>query len=95
LPRLLSLEEVSRWLSIPVPRVRRLAKQRRIPCIILPGNESSDIVFDPSELAVWIESMRPNDRQGKNAAGRGDRPLRTARHAPGGAVSTTRGQENE
>jgi hypothetical protein len=66
LPRLLSLEEVSRWLSIPVPRVRRLARQRHIPSITLPGNEAFDIVFDAAELALWVESMRPTDRQGES-----------------------------
>jgi excisionase family DNA binding protein len=55
LPRLLTVSDVSDWLSLPSRQVLRLVRQGQIPCIVLPGDE---VVFDRDELIKWFESLR-------------------------------------
>jgi len=55
LPRLLVVPEVAHWLSISSRRVEHLARDGKIPHIVLPDGE---LVFDADELARWLESLR-------------------------------------
>jgi hypothetical protein len=61
LPDLLTPSDVARWLSLPTSRVVNLARQGKIPCIVLPGGE---MVFDPDELAQWLNALR-TERKGE------------------------------
>ena len=64
LPELLTPLDVATWLAIPSRRVERLAKQGRIPCIVLPGG---DIVFRADELSKWLDSLGEGPREAVHA----------------------------
>lgn len=64
LPHLLTSRDVALWLALPARRVEKMARNREIPSIYLPGG---DIVFDAGELASWIEALRA----GREAEGGG------------------------
>jgi hypothetical protein len=55
LPTLITPGDVAAWLSIPVRRVDRMARDGDIPAIRLPTGE---YVFDPDALASWLEVLR-------------------------------------
>jgi hypothetical protein len=55
LPRLLTAENVADWLGLTVRQINRLAKQQKIPSIVLP---TGDLVFDPEALTAWLETTR-------------------------------------
>jgi len=54
-PLLLDESEVADLLGIIPSRVRRLARQGVIPCILLPDDE---IRFDESDLYEWIDHRK-------------------------------------
>jgi predicted site-specific integrase-resolvase len=54
-PTYLSDVQVSSRLGVPMTQLRRWAKAGRIPCLILPDGS---ILFDPSEFAAWLDSLR-------------------------------------
>jgi hypothetical protein len=55
LPRLWTSDDVADWLHLPARRVEKLARGKAIPSITLPGGE---LVFDPAELARWLDGLR-------------------------------------
>ena len=55
LPRLWTPQDVALWLTVPTDRVVRLARKGLIPHVLMPDGE---LLFDPAELATWIESHR-------------------------------------
>ena len=54
LPNYLTDFQVADWLGVPVARVRRWIKQGAIPHRLLPDGS---VLFDPSELAQWSQSL--------------------------------------
>jgi hypothetical protein len=47
--------KVATLLSLPVRTVVRMAKAGQIPCAVLPNG---DLVFDPADLAKWLDSLK-------------------------------------
>ena len=53
--QLLTDSDVAEVLKVPSARVLRLAKQNRIPHVVLPNGE---IRFIEQDVVAWIESQR-------------------------------------
>lgn len=53
--RLLTEREAASILQLPVSRVKRMAKDRVLPSVVLPDGA---IRFEMSELFAWIRSRR-------------------------------------
>jgi hypothetical protein len=65
LPALMTAQDVGLWLTLPANRVERLARQGKIPCVVLP---SGDLLFDPVELNQWLQSLRSAKKNAWEAA---------------------------
>jgi hypothetical protein len=52
--------QVGIWLSLSTRTVVRMAKAGQIPHIVLPNGE---LVFDPGDLAAWLEGLRQPARE--------------------------------
>jgi hypothetical protein len=56
LPLLLTDLAVADWLATTPARVRKWARQGKLPHVVTPDGE---LLFDPNKLAAWIEAQRP------------------------------------
>jgi excisionase family DNA binding protein len=55
LPTLLTPVDVAEWLSLSARQVERMARRGEIPALALP---TGDLVFDKSELLMWLDRLR-------------------------------------
>ena len=54
LPSVMTSDDVSLWLRLPVRVVERMARRKEIPCRALP---TGDLVFDAAELREWLRRL--------------------------------------
>lgn len=64
MPTLLTPADVARWLTLPTPKVERLARRGEIPAIVLPDG---NLVFSGDELSRWLEGLRGQQREATHA----------------------------
>jgi hypothetical protein len=55
LPEVLTPDDVSLWLGLPLGRVLRLARAGKIPAIVLPDGS---FIFERPALRKWLDSLR-------------------------------------
>jgi len=61
LPRLLTIPELAEHLGVTDRHIRRLISERRIPYV----KWRRFIRFDPAEIAVWLETARHPQDEGR------------------------------